>query len=416
MSEVKNSELHQALVALQLLMQSIVQGDNQALNRYLNMIEIEQLSSEKADSLLARLITTAAEYNNGPAIRDIVTAFEPNYTDRYRLPIINRILMDLRFDDEVVAFVLRQFPEKSYQELALNFIRWNVDPNIMPGLVRLDNNRGPLEEEEYRELYNMSINEQLYNDVTQSFFAYQLDKHSGYAPIPSWVKNFTNQEEIPYEDELVIPEPGPFIFETPQSTEEIVSLLTEGLRLSGKTPEEVELAQMDLRKKLVAASQEEKAAMVRDALENKAKLNLSEDEDLFAILGPANAIVDSDLAGTNDLDYKYGGCRMLTCIEFEDFLDPSKEIVYDYSEYKPTDWFTGHCQVCHLRIRRPAHAIRMPLEHGGWRGCYCSEKCLREDVPRTNLLISALIDQTISDLNRIGIQDRLPISEKEEKR
>ena len=407
------SNPRQALVALQLLMQGIAQGDNQAVNRYLNLIQIESLSSEKADSLLARLITTAYEFTNNLVVRDIIEAFEPNFTERYRLPTINRILLDLRFDDEVVAFVLRQFSELSYQEIAGNFIRWDSDPNIMTGFVRLEANRGPLEEKEYRDLYDLSSNEETQNDVARSFFAYQLDTNSGYASIPEWVHNYTDLEELPYDDEIVIPNVGPFIFATPQSTEEVVELLTEGLRASGRTPDEVELAQMELRKRLVAATQEEKSAMIQDALENKAKLDLADQDDIFVILGPANAIVESDLADDDGLDHKYGGCRMLTCIEFEDFLDPSEEIVYDYSEYKPTDWFTGHCQVCHLRIRRPAHAIRMPLEHGGWRGCYCSEKCLRKDIPRDNILISALLDQVIVDLNKIGIQDRLPVSQRQ---
>ncbi len=413
MSE-SGSNPRQALVALQVLMQSIAQGDNQAVNRYLNLIQIDSLSAEKADSLLSRLITTSFEFSNGVAVKDIIAAFEPNFTDRYRLPIINRILMDLRFDDDVVSFVLRQFPEHSYQEIAGDFIRWDSDPNIMQGFVRLEANRGPLDVEEYRDLYNLSLNEETYNDIGRSFFAHQLDTNSGYATIPEWVHNYTGFEELPYEDEIVLPEVGPFIFETPPSTEEVVDILTEGLRASGRTPDEVELAQMELRKRLVAATQEEKAAMLQDALENKSKLDLADDEDIFAILGPANAIVDSDLADDDGLDRKYGGCRMLTCIEFEDFLDPSEEIVYDYSEYTPTDWFTGHCQVCHLKIRRPAHAIRMPLEHGGWRGCYCSEKCLRKGVPSDNILISALVDQVMSDLMRIGIQDRLPVSERQE--
>lgn len=402
-----------ALIALQLLMQNIAQGNSEDVVKYLNLIDIPTLSPEKADSLLARLVTTAAEYNAGAIVRVIISAFEPNFTDRYRLPLLNQILMDQRFEDDIVAFVLRQYPEVSYFKLAQDFVKWDADPDIMAGLVRLDDIRGSLDIEEYRELYKLSRTQEYSNNVASDFFAYQLDQKSDYAEIPTWIRNFTEEETLPYEDELVLPESGPFIFDVPETIEEVVDILTAGLEAAGRSQEDVELAQMELRKRLVGATREEKAAYLQDAFENKAKVNLADDDDLFAILGPANAIVDSDLADDESICYNYGGCRMLCCIEFEDFLNPDEEIIYDRSEYSQTEWFKGACQVCHLRIRRPAHALRMPLEHGGWKGCYCSETCLRKDIDEDNLLIWALLDQVIADLNRIGIQDRLPVSERE---
>ncbi|MHB1572066.1 MAG: hypothetical protein ACYC0H_23065, partial [Solirubrobacteraceae bacterium] len=270
---------NQALVALQVLMQLIAKGGNQDIVRYLNLLQIDKLASDKADSLLARLLTTAYDFSNTHIVTDIVTTFEINFTDRYQLPVINRILMDFRFDDEVVSFVLRQYPNLSYQELAFRFIDGDADPNIMAGLVRLESNRGPLDEEDYRELYDRSIGKN--NDITESFFAQRLNETSGYAEVPPWVKNFTESEELPFDSEIILPETGPFIFEIPETVEEAIELLTEGLRGVGQSEDEVELAQMELLKRLTAATPEEKSKLIHEALETKSKLTLADDEDLF---------------------------------------------------------------------------------------------------------------------------------------
>lgn len=398
----------QGLIALQVIMQGIAQGDNDTVRKYIDMININTLSIERLGSLFNRLLTAATEYNNTGAIKVIISAFEPNYMDRYQLPLLNQVLIDQGIEDEVAAFVINQYPEHSYLELASKFIEFDADPNIMAGFVRLDQFKGPLEVEEYRHLLELAQGEE--NTVAEEFFAYQLNHKAPYAEIPEWVKNYTGEEELPYEDELIIPTFGQYIFDIPESTDQITDILTEGLRALGKSSEEIELAQMELRKHLTGASLEQKREALNDALENKAKADLADNEELFALFGPANLIVDADLANDESECCKYGGCRMFTCIEFEDFLDPSDNIIYKPEEYSTKDWFTGACQFCHLRIRRLWHAIRKPLDHGGWKGCYCSAKCIRDELDTQtdpNPLVSALLDKTVEELKRIGIQDRL---------
>lgn len=395
------------LVLLQVLMQKIATGDREGISKYLDALPLASMKQGSIDSLLVRLLTSAQEFNQGQIAKAIVNHFENQYIDKYKLPLLNIMAFDQKYDDETVAFILKQFPERSHAEMIRNYIDYKPDDNVIPGLMRLESLRGPLSVEEYQELYDVSVYQENY--IISGFLGQQLDGISPYAPIPDWVKNYTESEDLPYEDELVISEPDINILQIPHNNEEIVEILTEGLRAAGRSSEEMELAQMELRKKLSAASEEDKMNMVRGVLENKAKRNLSSDEDLFSILGPVNAIVDDDLVSDKNICHRYGGCRMFTCIELEDMLDSSNgQIVYALSEYKPTDWFQGACQVCHLRIRRFAHAIRMPLDHGGWKGCYCSEKCLRRDLD-SNLFLTALVDELMKDMNRIGIQDRLQI-------
>lgn len=395
------------LVLIQVLMQKIATGDREGMLKYLEALPLGSMKQEKIDALLVRLLTSAQEFNQGSVAKAIITYFENQYTDKYKLPLLNVIAYDQKYEDETVAFILKQFPERSYLELIRNYIINEPNDNMIPGLIRLESIRGPLSFEEYQELYDLSVNEGNY--VVQGFLGDQLNTVSPYAPIPDWVKNYTESDDLPYEDELVVPEEDINILQMPHDNEEIIDILTEGLQAAGRGSEEMELSKMELRRELSGASEEDKMAMIREALENKAKRNLSSNEDLFAIFGPVNAIIDDDLTSYKDPYHSFGGCRMFSCIEFEDFLEQSGyQIVYNLSEYKSTDWFKEACQICHLRIRRFAHAIRMPLDHGGWKGCYCSEKCLRRDL-NSNVLVTALVDELMKELRRIGIQDRLPV-------
>ena len=90
--------------------------------------------------------------------------------------------------------------------------------------------------------------------------------------------------------------------------------------------------------------------------------------------GPICPDIISHILVADDIDdpvYKYGGRRMLldTLYEYDEYLD----------EYK-SEWFTGNCQQCSLKIAYPHYAIRKPRFKGGWSGCYCSWECLKDEM------------------------------------
>jgi hypothetical protein len=96
--------------------------------------------------------------------------------------------------------------------------------------------------------------------------------------------------------------------------------------------------------------------------------------------GPENVIIDSykdegvlveeihPCLGKPD-HRNVDGCRMLTCICIAD--DPYGE----YLEVQRMSWFKGKCDLCKSSIIKPAYAMRLPKDKGGWEGCYCSSKC-----------------------------------------
>lgn len=42
------------------------------------------------------------------------------------------------------------------------------------------------------------------------------------------------------------------------------------------------------------------------------------------------------------------------------------------------EWYTGQCSYCEEFIESKKHAKRIPHYYGGFKGCYCSNKCLHE--------------------------------------
>lgn len=235
--------------------------------------------------------------------------------------------------------------------------------------------------------------------------------------IPMKVEIQEEEEALPYDDELVIPPLPPVVFQLP-STEEAVKLLSGQIPGVTRTPEEIELLREHLYAQYSISTTTEKIELLRPVYTSKAVADLQTDETIFRILGPANPQYNIDLTRNNPC-CKYGGCRMFTCVEFENY-DDDFGIIDEYIEDNLgdtpdtgiiigstiVDWFRGNCDFCKRKIAKRHYAIREPMFHGGWRGCYCSLECLREALyqPSTGTLM--MIGRVWSQLQQIGIQDR----------
>ena len=119
------------------------------------------------------------------------------------------------------------------------------------------------------------------------------------------------------------------------------------------------------------------------------------------VFGPLNRMSDRDCISN---PYGNGPCRMLECIccEFDDVSYEGEKIEAVYS-----NWFTGRCNVCMRSIRDSSHTVRLPLENGGWNGCYCSIDCIRGDnTIRINEKVNILLNNMMFTLDDAGIMDR----------
>lgn len=117
-----------------------------------------------------------------------------------------------------------------------------------------------------------------------------------------------------------------------------------------------------------------------------------ENEEVFRVLGPSNFFIG---ASARDLRDGTADLRMLTDDRFTDMDQPS--------------WFTGSCDQCWLRIRRPCHAVRKPLPGGGWKNQYCSWDCARLACSGEGMdLVSyEMTFHFEKECHRIGLYDHL---------
>ena len=87
-----------------------------------------------------------------------------------------------------------------------------------------------------------------------------------------------------------------------------------------------------------------------------------------------------------------GVCRMLVCqcCENDD----------DNNENDTWSWFNGKCNFCECEIPNKKIALRIPLEGGGWYGCFCSISCIQDSYISDDSEIQKifLIQSLISNL------------------
>ncbi len=99
-----------------------------------------------------------------------------------------------------------------------------------------------------------------------------------------------------------------------------------------------------------------------------------------------------------------GLCRLLTCQcrENDDGLNDDDE-----------DWFMDFCDFCEDRIPYRNLALRIPMQHGGFMGCYCSIQCIEEVYLNGDVERIYLVDALVSNLRECPIE-LVTLSETEE--
>lgn len=171
----------------------------------------------------------------------------------------------------------------------------------------------------------------------------------------------------------------------------------------------------DLRAQMLAQMQDDvpRRAMMVSLRNNRALIELEWDKETFRVFGgclkPPNGVTLSDVS--KDVCQTRGGCRVMTCYQHENW-DPIMEApifqdpVDEPRALAALEWFTESCQNCHRVIRKKCYAVRMPIESGGWRGCYCSFLCLREQTETANNVRHRMINWFEELYYSYGIYDR----------
>ena len=433
---------NQATALLHSCLESIKENNLRDLEMYLDSLDMNRIPSKDVDKLLHRFLTAACEIGTTEMMNFIIDYWDQTDPDMGNISTLSRMFISPIFEQELLNYIVKNSPTALYTVVMEELIKYGIDENNIPTCSKIDIAFSPIGINTYGNFWTIAkINDSPY--VAQ-FLEQRIRALSEYAPIPEYVKNFTTYPDIPLSSDLHPPNIVLPPLEN-MSDEQFVLTMTgrkltdEGftndaqkilLQYSKESKENDEVIRYreQFRDKLILMPPTERKKYKARRLMNFKLLSLEKNPDLFRLYGPANAIKGRDLfygavdpsikSGLPEVDdegdecTKYGGCRMLLCNCFEKYDDDNN--------YDPTmTWFKGACDYCFKRIADKSHAVREPMEKGGWIGCYCSLDCLRKSLvgldenmfPPVDLTGAAnfrleMVNILEEQLNDIGIQNR----------
>ncbi len=416
---------------LLLLTANSIRNDNLAeLDVYLRIMPLEQISDNR-DSILEKFLILAASLQRRDASNYILDRWKVLYPDNDKFSIFTRLFL-LSNNLKMLSYVCEIHPEFTYLELMDELCDFDASQESILACGKADDVFGIQPHDTYKLVEARALESQNY--VIQEYVKENLEFTAPLAPKPDWIRdfnilqynsntNFTNnnstnnkqiikQKTIKPEIKLLPSESDLYSYadtlhventELDMDVSEIVSFLIAGLEKNGVVVNgEDERSEMEktIRKEL--QNPKIRQELIAPLLQNKKDAELQNNNVLFRIFGPSNPLVGPNYLDSN-ISSKYGGARM--------FLFN----LFDYSEEydRILDWFTGNCYQCNLQIKERWYAVRKPSPMGGWKNCYCSWKCVRDDITETenatdeiDHLSHKLTDIFENEISQIGIQDR----------
>ncbi len=383
--------------AIQLAIVYIRNDNVKGLEKVLNVMPLDKLG-DNSSNLLSGFLSACANYDRDRAVPVILKAWSVIYPPQEQIQLLSRLYMMNEINLPTLAFVTLIHKDFTYVELMDDLILADNSPEVVSACGKADSVFGPQSYETYKVVMNNAKEGE--NWRVEDYAVANMQLVAPFEPVPAWVQNFKGGDLVP-ETELYNIKTGTLQYNIP-TDEEAVALMTAGLADSGVAIDDLEGAKAHLLSQLGQMGQDEKYQLLLPILENQYQQSLGAEAnvELFRLFGPAFPLVDQDLTqgGKSNM---YGGCRMFLCDVFD----------YDEEFEFMADWFTGACETCHNRIKKRHHAVRKPEHNGGWTGCYCKWKCVRDSIYQNDdepdLLTHELINEFERQINETGIQDRV---------
>lgn len=382
---------------IQVILDEIKSNNNQDLSHLLSLLPLNNLSVDKSNVLLNQFLEQCIQYKSTQCVKPILDIWNKEvYSDIEEIPLYVLLYFDIMFDVEILKFLSTVLNDYTYLQVMHYISSYDSVPTTPQACSRAIEVFGTQDIDIYTMVRDES--ESLGNMVVYNLMDSLISElTTEYAVVPPWVKNFHAPNPVPYSEQITISEPTNQTLSI--SDEQAIKLLIDGIRSQNITIDNMDDAIDKLHLLWGSLSQEDKQKLLEPYLEKEQLLNLQNDIMIFRILGPANTIMFPSLD-----DLQNGGYRM--------FLNG----IFDYDEEtgELNDWFVGSCQQCNLKIRVKWHAVRMPRPGGGWVGCFCSMKCVREEINRyeqfygePEIMTRLITDKVEGYLLKYRIQDRI---------
>jgi hypothetical protein len=398
---------------LQKLVEAFESKDNEEVEEKIKLLPLKSINQKTFDKIFEQFSVACFKGNNTQGAVFLLHTWNSFYNNKNQ-SYATHLFFNRELDDDLLQFVLKASNETDAFFHLSELLEDDPSDDLLVAAERIVTlfGTGKLGEDDIKGLLTQAQDRQ--NFKLENYFGTLLTRIAAPAEKPEWVYDVHNLKILPSEQDLLLIAPVVDVNLTKDnytlSDEEAVHLATDGLAAQGIYIEDMERSEEELAALLRIMTVEEKAAFFEPVYKNIATYRQGEDKELLTYFGPSNVQVDAILTTDHEC-CKYGGCRMLLCRCFERYDFDDDEDVVD--EDPNLEWFAGYCLQCRLTILHKWYALRLPIPTGGWKGTYCSFKCLREASP--NILTTKLIDRIEVSIKKSGIQDRVEtVVEKEE--
>ncbi|CAH6418149.1 Hypothetical protein HVR_LOCUS24 [uncultured virus] len=407
---------NQSTIIIQFILVKIQDDNCEDITTNLVKLPLTALPLIQSDTLIAWFLAECTRHQKVNAARTIINIFDEARIRVDPLPAITQIFLNPNINRETLSFVMMCFPEKRPIDYYVDLININCfmgDIMALKAAVLINTIFPNVSGEDWSTLLKLTDSdpeaedeEDMYpNQALRAFFQTKVAETGTVAPKPEWVREYPVVEISPLPNTI-------------PSVKEAVDLLIDDLKRQTFLNEKGKVVDIErnneVRDTLITqyaiSTIPEKILM----LSQVRTIEPVDDIEIFREYGPVNSIYsvvaeDASIEDETSANYvcgKYGGCRMITCSEFETMYADGEEIdVCAIEEHtRHIDWFRNSCDRCLTYIPKRHYAVRRPLLHGGWKGCFCSFEHMTEGVtdPQVALMIGRMKEQ----MYRIGIRDR----------
>lgn len=380
------------------------------LNEVLDTIDMDD---DLMDFILVDLLTIAYVSELKTIVKMTIDIFEKNNINAGTRPVLtqffradNSNFTSFTPDQKIsmYRFIASVMKSRTVAELLLTLANFPSDPRTLSAFEMIENCYVTQPVELYQSILIDIGNGGKKNHLIFDCIKTKIDEISEYAPIPKLIPSDKTDIELKDYADSIKPEIDTDINLTwgELATMMMLDQQFEPVQIHTTLSERY----INLVKSFNLLDEKDYKTLVIDYLSTKASLMLGNNREIIKIYGPSNPRIDSRNSSFSYLNSNcslYGGCHMLLCEGHE----PRIEVTDVLENNSTPDWFTGNCNYCQRKIRERHMAVRMPMDQGGWYGCYCKWKHVFKELEPKEVVLKLLTTVFSEKYEKYGIYDRI---------
>lgn len=395
----------------------IARREREQLIATLDTLPLSEMDQARLDKLQAYLLKFALTVNNDEALALIIDLYEQKIPLHYPTTVLTCLALNSCLTSTEIKTIYARFPQREAFDYFQDLVNVEEDDRAVLLAHKLISLLPSLTHNEWSILIRLATPE-IEDDEEPTIFSTNKKHPDGthllrffrtqaaqltHAPPPTWLRSGPKP---------IIKDEGPFCTAYQAVECMLQDVEAECVALT-KPNKEIDI--QELRETIIRHCS---TTCLTIAQLTSTEPDPYDDKVFFQEFGPLNSVytfkegaapevyTSEPETDAKHICVKYGGCRMLLCTEYETRDDIGQEVdpFLDFDLYPDEyGWFRGTCDRCDLIIDRPHYAVRAPLNHGGWSGCYCSWKCVEDDNPTCH---PELIQIIKDKLTVFGIRER----------